>query len=84
MPIADDLRAVHARVGRLEATVKENQAKIATVAEDTAFIRGYLQENGNGPKRRPVRDGALVAGGGGVVGTVLFVLEKIFGTGVVP
>ncbi len=77
----DDLEGAHARINRLEARVESQQTKIAAVAEDTAFIRGYLQENGNGPKRRPVRDGALVAGGGGVVGTVLFILEQIFGGG---
>ncbi len=80
----NDLEGAHARINRLEARVESQQTKIGEVAEDTAWIKGHLQTNGNGPKRQPVRDGALVAGGGGVVGTVLFILEKIFAGGVVP
>ncbi len=79
-----DLEDAYARLSRLEEKVESQQVKIGEVAEDTAWIKGYLQTNGNSPKRRPVRDGALVAGGGGVVGTVLFILERIFGGGVVP
>lgn len=76
-----DLDGVHARVGRLEVKVDDQQEKLGDVAEDTAWIKGYLETNGNGPKRRPMRDVGMVAGGGGIVGVVLFVLERLFGTG---
>lgn len=79
-----DLDGVHARVGRLEVKVEGQQEKLGGVAEDTAWIKGYLETNGNGPKRQPVRDVGMIAGGGGIMGVVLFVLERIFGTGGVP
>ncbi len=78
------LEGAHARIDRLEARVESQQTKIGEVAEDTAWIKGHLQTNGNGPKRQPARDGAMVVGGGGIVGVVLFILEKIFSSGVVP
>lgn len=77
-----DLDGVHARVGRLEERVDAQAEKLGEVAEDTAWIKGYLETNGNGHK--PVRDGAMVVGGGGIVGVVVFVLEQIFGSGGVP
>ncbi len=58
--------------------------KLGNVAEDTAWIKGYLETNGNGPKRKPLHDGAMVLGGGGIVGVVVFVLEQVFGSGVLP
>lgn len=81
---AEDLKVVDARVDRLEVKVEGQQTKIGEVAEDTAWIKGYLETNGNGPKRRPMRDVGMVAGGGGIVGVVVFVLEMIFGAGAVP
>lgn len=79
MATADDLKAVDARVGRLEAKVEAQQSDIGEVKVSVAWIKGYLETNGNGPKRQPVRDSALVVGGGGGTAGLLFVLEKIFG-----
>lgn len=79
-----DLDGVHARVARLEDKVEGQQEKLGDVAEDTAWIKGYLETNGNSPKRQPVRDAGMVVGGGGIVGVVVFVLEMVFGSGVVP
>lgn len=77
----EDLKAVHARVGRLEGKVEAQETKLGDVAEKVAWIKGYLQTHGNGGdvKAHMPRDAAMIVGGGGGAGGLIYVLEKLFG-----
>ncbi len=79
-----DLDGVHARVGRLEGKVESQQTELGKCAAGIAWIKGYLETHPDPPGPAFRRDAGMVLGGGGIVGVVVFVLEKIFGTGVLP
>ncbi len=79
-----DLADAHARLTRLEDKVDQNQTKIGEMAEKVSWIKGYLQDKKDPPVPAFTRDAGMVAGGGGLVGAVLYALEQIFSTGAVP
>jgi len=69
---------------RLEEKVDQNQAKIGDMAEKVSWIKGYLETRKDPPVPAFTRDAGMVAGGGGLVGAVLYALEQIFSTGAGP
>ena len=74
---------VHERLGRVEAQVDATTRKLSKVAEDVDWIKGYLQKHDSltpvvaSPVPLFRRDVAMVGGGGGVVGVVIFLLEAV-------
>lgn len=66
------------RMSNLEGEVAKNRAKIASVAEDTSWIRGFLNQNGTIPDtaRDFKRDVGIASGSGGLVGLLILLAEK--------
>ena len=54
------------------------------MGEKVSWIKGYLETRKDPPVPAFTRDAAMVGGGGGLVGAVLYALEQIFSTGAVP
>ena len=73
------MTATDDRIDRLEERVDLQQTEIHEVATNVAWIKGYLEKHPvNGvPVFR--RDAGMVAGGGGLAGSVIWMLERLFG-----